>query len=150
MDIILVPGLWLDASSWDPIAPVLESAGHTVHALTMPGVGAPASESAVAEHLATAEAAGLVGVEPEGVVIWDVVAEQLAEWPALGLPDLAGPEVLAMHRLARRVSRARGLGRRVVAVPVPGAAGRGMRDGSLTLRGGGVTGTTTFDQWLRA
>ncbi|WP_141932804.1 alpha/beta fold hydrolase [Microbacterium sp. SLBN-146] len=46
MDIILVPGLWLDASSWDAIAPVLEDAGHTVHPLTMPGVGASASESA--------------------------------------------------------------------------------------------------------
>lgn len=46
MQIILVPGLWLDASSWDDVAPALESAGHTVHALTMPGVGAPASESA--------------------------------------------------------------------------------------------------------
>jgi pimeloyl-ACP methyl ester carboxylesterase len=46
MDIILVPGLWLDASSWDAVAPELERAGHTVHALTMPGVGAPASESA--------------------------------------------------------------------------------------------------------
>jgi pimeloyl-ACP methyl ester carboxylesterase len=46
MEIILVPGLWLDASSWEDVAPALESAGHTVHALTMPGVGAPASESA--------------------------------------------------------------------------------------------------------
>ncbi|MFC5008817.1 SDR family oxidoreductase [Nocardioides plantarum] len=70
--------------------------------------------------------------------------------PSGRVPDLAGPEVLTMHRLARRVSRARGLGRLVVAVPVPGAAGRGMRDGSLTLRDGGVAGTTTFDDWLRA
>ncbi|HYI50264.1 MAG TPA: alpha/beta hydrolase [Microbacterium sp.] len=45
MDIILVPGLWLDASSWDDVVPALERAGHTVHALTMPGVGAPASGS---------------------------------------------------------------------------------------------------------
>jgi pimeloyl-ACP methyl ester carboxylesterase len=45
MDIILVPGLWLDASSWDDVVPALERAGHTMHALTMPGVGAPASES---------------------------------------------------------------------------------------------------------
>jgi len=46
MDIILVPGLWLDASSWDDVVPALERAGHAVHPLTMPGVGAPASESA--------------------------------------------------------------------------------------------------------
>lgn len=45
MDIILVPGLWLDASSWDDVAPALQSAGHRVHALTMPGLGLPAAES---------------------------------------------------------------------------------------------------------
>jgi pimeloyl-ACP methyl ester carboxylesterase len=46
MEIILVPGLWLDASSWRDITPALERAGHAVHPLTLPGVGAPASESA--------------------------------------------------------------------------------------------------------
>jgi pimeloyl-ACP methyl ester carboxylesterase len=46
MDIFLIPGLWLDASSWDDIVPVLREAGHRPHALTMPGVGAPAVESA--------------------------------------------------------------------------------------------------------
>ncbi|MDQ7877933.1 alpha/beta hydrolase [Microbacterium sp. QXD-8] len=46
MHIILVPGLWLDASSWGEVAPALESAGHRTHALTMPGVGAPGAESA--------------------------------------------------------------------------------------------------------
>ncbi|TDN93052.1 alpha/beta hydrolase [Microbacterium sp. BK668] len=46
MDIILVPGLWLDASSWDGVAPALEAAGHRVHPLTMPGVGGPAAETA--------------------------------------------------------------------------------------------------------
>lgn len=45
-EIILIPGLWLDASSWDDVVPGLEGAGHRVHALTLPGVGAPASESA--------------------------------------------------------------------------------------------------------
>ncbi|MEQ6898223.1 alpha/beta fold hydrolase [Microbacterium sp. KR10-403] len=46
MDVILVPGLWLDASSWDGVVPALERAGHTPHALTMPGVGEPASVAA--------------------------------------------------------------------------------------------------------
>ena len=45
MNLLLVPGLWLDASSWSDVTPVLERAGHTVHPLTMPGVGAPAGES---------------------------------------------------------------------------------------------------------
>ena len=38
MDIILVPGFWLDASSWDEIVPVLEQAGHRTHPLTLPGM----------------------------------------------------------------------------------------------------------------
>jgi pimeloyl-ACP methyl ester carboxylesterase len=38
MDIILIPGFWLDASSWDEVAPALEQAGHRTHALTLPGM----------------------------------------------------------------------------------------------------------------
>jgi pimeloyl-ACP methyl ester carboxylesterase len=38
MELILVPGYWLDASSWDEVVPVLEAAGHTVRALTLPGL----------------------------------------------------------------------------------------------------------------
>ncbi|XAS62829.1 alpha/beta hydrolase [Micrococcaceae bacterium Sec5.8] len=38
MDIILVPGFWLDASSWEEVTPVLIAAGHAVHPLTMPGL----------------------------------------------------------------------------------------------------------------
>lgn len=38
MDIVLVPGLWLDASSWDEVVPVVEQAGHTAHPLTLPGM----------------------------------------------------------------------------------------------------------------
>lgn len=45
MDIILVPGLWLDASTWNDVIPALTAAGHSAHPLTMPGVGVPAAES---------------------------------------------------------------------------------------------------------
>jgi pimeloyl-ACP methyl ester carboxylesterase len=38
MDIILIPGLWLDASSWEQVVPVLEQAGHRTHPLTLPGM----------------------------------------------------------------------------------------------------------------
>src|SRR5512132_1714089 len=38
MDIILIPGFWLDASSWDSITPVLARAGHQARALTLPGL----------------------------------------------------------------------------------------------------------------
>jgi pimeloyl-ACP methyl ester carboxylesterase len=38
MDIILIPGFWLGASSWSEVAPALEQAGHRVRALTLPGL----------------------------------------------------------------------------------------------------------------
>ena len=38
MDIILIPGLWLTARSWDDVVPRLEAAGHTAHPLTLPGM----------------------------------------------------------------------------------------------------------------
>lgn len=44
MDIILIPGFWLDASSWDEVVPALEQAGHRTHPMTLPGM-----ESATAD-----------------------------------------------------------------------------------------------------
>ena len=38
MDIVLVPGLWLDGSSWGEVIPALEEAGHRTHAVTLPGM----------------------------------------------------------------------------------------------------------------
>src|SRR5918995_4742293 len=38
MDVILIPGFWLDGSSWGEVAPALEQAGHRVRALTLPGL----------------------------------------------------------------------------------------------------------------
>jgi pimeloyl-ACP methyl ester carboxylesterase len=81
MDIILVPGLWLDASSWDDIVPALEEAGHAVHAMTMPGVGVPADGSAdigMADWVAAVVAeidridapVALVGHSGGGNVVW--------------------------------------------------------------------------------
>ncbi|WP_407317606.1 alpha/beta fold hydrolase [Isoptericola halotolerans] len=38
MDIILVPGFWLNASAWDAVTPPIVAAGHTVHPVTLPGM----------------------------------------------------------------------------------------------------------------
>jgi len=38
LDVILIPGLWLDGSSWRHVVPVLEQAGHRVHPMTLPGM----------------------------------------------------------------------------------------------------------------
>lgn len=34
----MIPGFWLDGASWDDVAAPLRDAGHTVHALTLPGL----------------------------------------------------------------------------------------------------------------
>ncbi|MFJ4164321.1 alpha/beta fold hydrolase [Microbacterium sp. NPDC089698] len=84
MDIILVPGLWLDADSWAPVLEPLREAGHTPRPLTLPGVGAPSSGSAdlrlddwiAAVVAAVDEAQGdvvLVGHSGGGNVIWGAV-----------------------------------------------------------------------------
>ncbi|MGV2983587.1 alpha/beta fold hydrolase [Microbacterium sp. AGC85] len=81
MDIILIPGLWLDASSWDDVVPPLEDAGHRVRPLTLPGVGASADSSAdvgiddwvravIAQIDATDEPVVLVGHSGGGNVAW--------------------------------------------------------------------------------
>src|SRR5215213_2265667 len=38
MEMILIPGFWLDGSSSDDVVPALEQAGHRAHALTLPGM----------------------------------------------------------------------------------------------------------------
>ncbi|WP_424935685.1 MULTISPECIES: alpha/beta fold hydrolase [Bacteria] len=81
MDVILVPGLWLDADSWTPVLPALQAAGHRPRPLTLPGVGEPASASAgigiddwVAEVVRAVDAAAqpvvLVGHSGGGNVVW--------------------------------------------------------------------------------
>ena len=44
MHLILIPGLWLDGSSWDRVVPVLTAAGHRVHPLTLPGMASPEAD----------------------------------------------------------------------------------------------------------
>jgi pimeloyl-ACP methyl ester carboxylesterase len=38
MHVLLIPGFWLDASSWDPVLPALAAAGHQPHPITLPGM----------------------------------------------------------------------------------------------------------------
>ncbi|KTR76772.1 hydrolase [Microbacterium oxydans] len=84
MDIILIPGLWLDASSWEDVIPSLEAAGHRAHPLTMPGLGEPASASSevgISDWIDAAVAAVdalpgdvvVVGHSGGGNVAWGVV-----------------------------------------------------------------------------
>lgn len=82
--------------------------------------------------------------------VGEALVRLVEKGPSGRVADLAGPEVLSVPDMAREVSRVRGLGRRVVPVRLPGAAGRGMRDGTLTAQGDATAtlGSTTFGQWL--
>lgn len=44
IDIILIPGLWLNASSWDAVVPQLKAAGHRARSLTLPGMESRAAD----------------------------------------------------------------------------------------------------------
>lgn len=46
MQIVLIPGFWLDGDSWGTVNDDLEAAGHTVQALTLPGKRAGDTELA--------------------------------------------------------------------------------------------------------
>ena len=85
MEVVLVPGLWLTASSWDPVLPALREAGHTPVPLTLPGVGGTAAETAditmddwvaaVAAEIDRHEGpVGLVGHSGGGNVVWGAAA----------------------------------------------------------------------------
>jgi pimeloyl-ACP methyl ester carboxylesterase len=73
MDVVLVPGFWLDASSWAEVTPPLVAAGHRVHPLTLPGTGS-------------------VGDDRSGIRLIDHVAAVVSVVDALG-----GPVVLVGH-----------------------------------------------------
>lgn len=87
----------------------------------------------------------IAAVEVAGALV-----DRVEAGPIGRAPDLAGPEKLQMADLARRVSKARGLGRRVVPVRLPGVAGKAMRSGALTPRTDGPRGRISFAQWLGA
>jgi uncharacterized protein YbjT (DUF2867 family) len=84
----------------------------------------------------------------------DDVARGLADVTA-GEPlgariDVAGPELVDARTLARTWRSITGARAALVPVRVPGAVGRGMRDGSLTSPAADVKATTTYATWLAA
>lgn len=70
MDLILVPGFWLDGASWDDVAGPMRDAGHTVHALTLPGKESPDADRtgiSLRDHVDAVVA--VVDTLPPGVVL---------------------------------------------------------------------------------
>lgn len=71
MDIVLVPGFWLDASSWSEVTPPLVAAGHRVHPLTLPGldgVDAPRAGIGLRDHV-DAVVGAIDGIEGPVVLV---------------------------------------------------------------------------------
>ena len=63
-------------------------------------------------------------------------------------PPIAGPDRLLMVDMARRIERARGSRRPVLAIPMPGKAGRQMATGDLIPDGDYTQGKRTFTEYL--
>jgi uncharacterized protein YbjT (DUF2867 family) len=74
---------------------------------------------------------------------------ELATGPAVGMaPELAGPQPEAVPDMVRRYLRAIGSKHPVLAVKLPGQAGRAAASGGLLPEAPGPRGVQTFDQWL--
>jgi pimeloyl-ACP methyl ester carboxylesterase len=57
MDILLIAGLWLDASAWDDVAAQLEARGHRAVPVTLPGQGDGNTSATLADQVAAVVAA---------------------------------------------------------------------------------------------
>jgi pimeloyl-ACP methyl ester carboxylesterase len=84
VNLILVPGLWLDGDSWSEVVPPLESAGHSVHPVTLPGMESPDADRSgitLRDHIdavtevvdTTPDPVALVGHSGGGAIIHGVV-----------------------------------------------------------------------------
>ena len=84
MDIVLIPGFWLDGDSWNEVAAPLRNAGHSIHPLTLPGlesVDADRSGITFQDHVDAVTAAidaidgpvALVGHSGGGAIAWGAV-----------------------------------------------------------------------------
>lgn len=80
MDIVLIPGLWLDGSAWDDVLPELEKLGHRGIAVTLPGQG-DGTTSATYDDQAGAVLAAVDAAEGAPLVVGHSAACTLA-WVA--------------------------------------------------------------------
>lgn len=85
MDIILIAGLWLDASVWDSVAPELRGLGHRPEPLALPGV-ADRSATATLDDQVTAVLAAVDGAD-RPLVVGHSAASSLAWIAADRRPD---------------------------------------------------------------
>ena len=75
------------------------------------------------------------------------LVESVGAGPGGRLPDIGGPEILALNGMARTWLAARGRRRLLVTVPVPGRLGAGFRQGFNTVPDGRY-GRVTWADWV--
>jgi len=96
VDILLIPGLWLDGASWEAVLPGLERAGHRPHPLTLPGMESrDADRSAITSHDHVAAVVEAIDAIPHGEVV--IVGHSAGSGIAWAAVD-ARP-----HRVARAI-----------------------------------------------
>jgi len=93
VDIVLIAGLWLDASAWDAVVPALTELGHRPVAVPLPGQGDGARGATLADQVAAVLAAVDATEEPP-VVVGHSAAATLAWLAADARPDRIGRVVL--------------------------------------------------------
>lgn len=86
MDILLIGGLWLDASAWDQVAPALEELGHRPTPIALPGQGAPPPDATLEQQRAAVVAA-VDAARPPVMVVGHSAAGTLAWMTADARPD---------------------------------------------------------------
>lgn len=80
----------------------------------------------------------------------DAVAGAATQQPSSATITVAGPEILTLRALARSWQAATGAHGPQLPVPLPGPAGRALRQGRLTCADPDVRGRRTFEEWVRS
>jgi pimeloyl-ACP methyl ester carboxylesterase len=86
MDMLLIAGLWLDASAWDDVVPALTELGHRPVPLTLPGQGDGSPSATLVDQVATVVAA-LDALDGKAVVVGHSAACTLAWLAADARPE---------------------------------------------------------------
>ena len=92
MDVLLIPGLWLDGSAWDDVVPALADRGHRPVPITLPGQGDGAE--ATYEDQVAAVVAAVDATDGPALVVGHSAACTLAWVAADARPDDVAAVVL--------------------------------------------------------
>jgi pimeloyl-ACP methyl ester carboxylesterase len=120
MDIVLIPGMWLDASSWDDVTPALAAAGHQAHPVTLPGLEPAATDR------------GLVSLADQVATVVALVDSIPAERPVM----LVGHSAAAAIAHAAVDARPDRVARAVYIGGFPAGDGEALVDGMPSVDGG--------------